>query len=525
MEIRTLLLLASILVLLFQGFFNPILLGDEREKQKRVPIITIALVAINILVFAVTLLPLEKQDSALLDAKIRLLSFLEEDPSYLNLDDVQKRLTDAELAIDGKLIAVNHFYKIEPGNDLAARRYLGDNKIEQFFIRFDDLMKSYKSAMDSHILFQYGIAPNGRWKYYQLLTAMFLHGGLLHLVGNLIFLVAISLSLEMLWGRSIFFAFYILVGLAASIPALMVPFNGPAMGASGAISGLMGAYLVSLHKTRLKIGWLSTCFPVFLLFRKRPFGIKRVPAYIFLPYYFISQMLLWWFFKERGMVSGTAYSVHVGGFFFGALFAVALESINLKTNFFSMKFSESAVGAEVRELVALGHLNPARDKVKLFLSKKPDDLEAMIMLAEIYALTRSYGEMNAAYSGIIRRCLSRRDKQAALNAYDSLLSAFPEDQIAPRIPPNDWMTICDYIYKSGMVQEAAVEYDRLASLSNNGSLTLRACVQGGEAALAVKDAERAIRLFEKALSMRPTEAYESRVRRGLERCSSHQIRT
>ena len=394
----------------------------------------------------------------------------------------------------------------------------------RFRLLHDDLSKVLQNKSSwfhfARNLYRYGLAPNGKWKGYQLFTAMFLHSGFWHIAGNLVFLVAVSISLELLWGRSIFLAFYILVGLAANLPAIMVPFAAPALGASGAISGLMGAYLVSLHKARLKIGWFTVLFPFFLLFGKHPYGIKRIPAYVFLPYYFLSQMLLWWYFKDQGLASGTAYSVHLGGFFFGALFAVGLESINLKTNFFSMKFTESGVGSDVRQLIALGHLNPARDTVRAFLAKKPDDLEAMATLADIYQRMARYDEMNAAYAQIIRHHLSRSDKQAALTAYDALLFGFPEDQINPRIPAKDWMSICDYVYNSGMILEAAVEYDRLATAWQTGSLALRACVQGGEAALFMNDQERAVRLFEKALDMRPTEAYEARARRGLDRCGA-----
>ena len=162
MPIRTLLLLATYFVLFIQGCFFTVLLGDEREKPKRIPIVTMALVAINIAIFAITLIPLEKQDSALSGAKIKLLNFLEEEPAFLDLDDVQKKLADAEIVADGKLLGINYWYPIEPGNDAAARKVLGDKKIQRFNAKLDDMIGSYQSAMRSHIFYQYGLAPNGK---------------------------------------------------------------------------------------------------------------------------------------------------------------------------------------------------------------------------------------------------------------------------------------------------------------------------------------------------------------------------
>src|SRR5262249_21222589 len=205
----------------------------------------------------------------------------------------------------------------------------------------------------------------------------------------------------------------------------------------------------------------------------------------------------------------------------GVFFAVILEYVNLKTNFFDLKYSESLVSAEFQELSDIGQFALAEQRIGAFLQRHPDDLEAQASLAEVYQKLGKSGQMNDVYSGIIRRHLAEGNKQDALYAYDQLLSGFPDNQIRPRIQPNDWMTICDYLQKQGMGREAGVEYERMADCLPDSPLALRACVQGGEAALAAGDRDRARRLCQRALTVNPNPAHEPTIRSGITRCDAH----
>src|SRR5262249_28667585 len=125
---------------------------------------------------------------------------------------------------------------------------------------FERRLAQYKAAAGASLWYQYGLAPNGDWKFYQLITCAFLHGGILHLLGNMVFLFAIAFSLEDLWGRGVFVGFYLLGSVAACIPNVVNPIGVPCIGASGAIAATMGAFLFRLHKTKIKIIWLSIPF-------------------------------------------------------------------------------------------------------------------------------------------------------------------------------------------------------------------------------------------------------------------------
>jgi membrane associated rhomboid family serine protease len=140
------------------------------------------------------------------------------------------------------------------------------------------------------------------------LTSMFLHGGWFHLIGNMWFLWVFGNNVEDSMGRFRYFLFYILCGLAAAVTqTFMNPSSPiPMVGASGAISGIMGAYIVLYPKVRVHM-------LVFL-----GFFITRivVPAYLMLGYWFVIQLLGGSFSREAG---GVAFWAHAGGFIAGAV--------------------------------------------------------------------------------------------------------------------------------------------------------------------------------------------------------------
>jgi len=141
-----------------------------------------------------------------------------------------------------------------------------------------------------------------------ILTSMFMHGGWLHLIGNMWFLWIFGNNIEDSTGRFRFVVFYLLCGLVAGLTqSLISPGSGvPMVGASGAISGVMGAYVMLYPKVRVHL-------LVFLGFYVTTIA---VPAYLMLGYWFLLQILGGGLAKEMG---GTAFFAHVGGFVAGML--------------------------------------------------------------------------------------------------------------------------------------------------------------------------------------------------------------
>jgi membrane associated rhomboid family serine protease len=144
-------------------------------------------------------------------------------------------------------------------------------------------------------------------------TAMFMHGGLLHLGGNMLFLWIFGNNVEDQMGYVKYIVFYLLGGLAAlALQILVGPSSTvPTLGASGAIAAVLGAYIVLYPRARV----VTVIFIIFF------FTILELPALLVLGVWFLQQAVFGYFdlANPSGGGGGVAYFAHVGGFVFGLL--------------------------------------------------------------------------------------------------------------------------------------------------------------------------------------------------------------
>ncbi|MDX1685846.1 MAG: rhomboid family intramembrane serine protease [Saprospiraceae bacterium] len=140
-----------------------------------------------------------------------------------------------------------------------------------------------------------------------LFTSMFLHGGWLHLLGNMMFLWVFADNIEAVVGNRNFLVFYILGGLAASLAHILFNFDSPvpAVGASGAISAVLGAYLVVFPHSRIR----TLVFYFFV----------SIPALWFLGLWIIQQIISGIGSIGAVQTGGVAWWAHIGGFVFGVI--------------------------------------------------------------------------------------------------------------------------------------------------------------------------------------------------------------
>ena len=164
----------------------------------------------------------------------------------------------------------------------------------------------------NHFIELYGIVPD-RLNVASIFTSMFIHGGWLHILGNMWFLWVFGRGVEDVLGHAKYLAFYLICGVAAAICHVLINFNStvPTVGASGAIAGVMGAYLVTFPRARV-----VTLVILFIFITT-----VDIPAAFLLLYWFAIQ-----FFNGVGSVgysqasSGdVAWFAHVGGFITGIL--------------------------------------------------------------------------------------------------------------------------------------------------------------------------------------------------------------
>jgi len=174
------------------------------------------------------------------------------------------------------------------------------------------------SSLDRVVL-SYGMVPAlvlQRERLYTLFTSMFLHADILHLGGNMLFLYIFGDNVEDAFGHGRYLAFYFLSGLAASAAFIWTQlFWGDvytiAIGASGAIAGVLGAYIILYPSARIltlvMIGWIY---------------IMPVPALLFLGFWFVYQLLYGMLTLGIEAVAGIAYWAHIGGFVAGIFFGL-----------------------------------------------------------------------------------------------------------------------------------------------------------------------------------------------------------
>lgn len=156
--------------------------------------------------------------------------------------------------------------------------------------------------------------PSPRW--IQLLTSMFLHGGWLHIISNMAYLYVFGDDIEEAFGPWLYLLFYLGSGIAASLTHIFVSGLGstvPSMGASGAIAGVLGAYLVFFPRRRIHV-----LIPSFY------FATAQVSALTMLGIWFLLQFLtgITALTQETAQTGGVAVWAHIGGFVVGVVVAL-----------------------------------------------------------------------------------------------------------------------------------------------------------------------------------------------------------
>jgi len=183
------------------------------------------------------------------------------------------------------------------------------------FIALNVLVFFYEVSLGPELekfIFEYGSIPketmNGQ-DLFSLFTSMFLHGGWMHLIGNMLFLWVFADNIEQIIGNIPFVIFYILGGLAAHAAHIMADMDSmiPTVGASGSISAVLGAYLVMFPSSKIKI-------LVVMFFRS-----FRVPALLFLGFWIVQQLFSGFasLGPDTAETGGVAWWAHIGGFVFG----------------------------------------------------------------------------------------------------------------------------------------------------------------------------------------------------------------
>jgi membrane associated rhomboid family serine protease len=157
--------------------------------------------------------------------------------------------------------------------------------------------------------------------YLTLLTSMFLHGGYAHIFFNMLFLAVFGPRMERYLGHIGFPVVYVLCGIMGGVAQVWVAPSShvPEIGASGAIAGILGAYIVTYPTAKIDTVTPIGCFPLFL----------RLPAIAFIGIWAALQFLMGFeTFDPRANTGGVAYFAHIGGFTTGAVLVALGRLLN-----------------------------------------------------------------------------------------------------------------------------------------------------------------------------------------------------
>jgi len=178
----------------------------------------------------------------------------------------------------------------------------------------------YEIQMDpsalKEFIFEWGLIParllsNPSAAWSTIFTSMFLHGGWFHIINNMWVLFIFGDNVEARMGGIRYLIFYLLCGVAAVLlQTYVLPSSAvPMIGASGAVAGVLGAYLILFPHSRI-----ASLVPILFIFT-----IIEIPAVIFLLFWFASQLYSGLFAIQGSSGSGIAWWAHIGGFLFGII--------------------------------------------------------------------------------------------------------------------------------------------------------------------------------------------------------------
>ena len=187
----------------------------------------------------------------------------------------------------------------------------GTNWVNWVLIGLNILIFIYSLTNFEYIIETYGFSP-AEFSLLTILTSMFLHGGIAHLLGNMWFLFIFGYNVEDAFGHWKYLIIYLLSGVVATLThfALNIGSTIPTVGASGAISGVLGAYIVLFPKAGVFVSGRG--------------GVGKVSAKLMIGLWFIFQLISGTM-SLFGAESNIAFFAHIGGFVFGFLVTLLLK--------------------------------------------------------------------------------------------------------------------------------------------------------------------------------------------------------
>ncbi|MCM8769179.1 MAG: rhomboid family intramembrane serine protease [Candidatus Omnitrophica bacterium] len=303
---------------------------------------------------------------------------------------------------------------------------------------------AFSPEVYKEIVLHYGFTP-ARFAPVTLLTSLFLHGGLFHLASNMWFLWLMGDNLEDRWGRVQFLLFYLTAGIFSSLLySVMIPEKHttiPTIGASGAISGVMGAYAVLFPRSRITFKYLA----FFLLFFR--WGEFELYASLWLALWFIQQAIYSYLVAREIALSSVAFAAHFAGFVFGAIVAIGVRLFQearhrslVETGRYAL---QEFLGPAVQATKLLGEVAPDLRKIE---EEMEEDRVGASELYEKLLQLEPLATLPEKVQFQLAQSLERQGKRdSAITAYKNFIRSYPCSKLAD----NALFTVGKYLLEKG----------------------------------------------------------------------------
>ncbi len=319
-------------------------------------------------------------------------------------------------------------------------------------IELNTLVEQSFAGMEELPLRKYGLVP-ARTSILTLFTHMFLHVGWLHLLGNLFFLYLTGPFIEDVWGRPIFLGFYLLAGLTSGgLFALHYSdLTIPMVGASGAIAGCMGAFLIRYWHINIKFFyWIGFFFR----------GTFKAPAWLLLPLWLLGELFAATMMDSLdpgGRSGGTAFWAHVWGFLFGIGVALSIRMLKIEKRFIHNAIEakttvvNNAVVAEAMDAQDAGNTDEAMASLSGEVQRNPGNAEAVLALWGLAVGASRVPEAVPALQRLLREEVRAGEFELAMTHRAELAEFAPETTVEPAVE----LRLAEHLLKDEQEDQAA----------------------------------------------------------------------
>jgi membrane associated rhomboid family serine protease len=425
--------------------------GSEQTTVRRLPWVTFAIMGLCLIAFIPTYVLSSSHDEEILQQRFyEIFEYLSQHP-YLDLDPrfmeflrdraPEEQVEEFETFLEG----MRAF-----GNDPPTNRRKLEAEQEHLDLLVDQMIRAVEN-LKKGAFFTMGLIP-ADMKLHALVTHQFLHGGWLHLFGNMLFLFVTAPFLEDVWGRLLFPGFYLMAGIIAAVMfAVHYPDSAiPLIGASGAVAGVMGAFLVRFWKTKIK-------FIVWVIF---PMGPFKAPAWVIFPGWFLWEMLLaqaWDKIAPGSGGGGVAHWAHVWGFAFGLAVAFAVRYYQVEERHINKAIEskitlvDNTAVEKAMDAHSHGRSEEAFELLHGELEANPGNVDAAIASWTVAQACGRSSEVLPQMIRAIQRSARTGDPTLIISHWQDVLDASPDLQVEPALAARVTEVLADHgLYEAAL---------------------------------------------------------------------------